>query len=156
MQAGEHVPKLCLRSLDSYTVADFIKLQFSVLSLHMIFHNFQCPEQLISYFPSHCSLHIKTISQEKNKRKQNNKLAKGHSSTLRPETGMASHSHQSQYTVGDFHYFIYCQFYWTQTCPAGIGTNGTHRSMRGALPHPPPHRPDQTSTPGTPCPTLCD
>ena len=42
-------------------------------------------------------------------------------------------------------HFFFCQFYWTQTCPAGIGTNGTHRSHARCPPLPPTPktRPDQ-------------
>ena len=52
---------------------------------------------------------------------------------------------------------LICQFYWTQTCPVGIGTNGTHRSHARCPPPPPTPktRPDQHTGNSTPRPTLC-
>ena len=38
----------------------------------------------------------------------------------------------------------------------GSARTGLIGPMQGALRHPPPQRPDQTSTPRTPRPTLCD
>ena len=38
-----------------------------------------------------------------------------------------------------FFYVLFYQLFWTQACPEGIGTNGTHRTHARCHPYPIPH-----------------
>ena len=40
--------------------------------------------------------------------------------------------------VVEFLIFLFYQLFWTQTCPGGMGTNGTHRSHARCHPYPIP------------------